>query len=96
MSIPAEVMGLGGLITVKIVKKLKKLEGKPIVGEWDSDTRTIELLERSDRLMISTLRHELFHAALDDSGVCNFLSETLQETLCDLSATAREVEGLLS
>lgn len=90
--IPKTVMGLGGPISIKKVKKMPKVDGKKCVGTWDRDERTIELVDRKVKLMKRTLYHELFHAAVDDSGLGNLLSPAAEEAFCDMVAMARMVE----
>jgi Zn-dependent peptidase ImmA (M78 family) len=89
MKIPKKVMGLGGMITVKRIPKLK-FKGEKVAGLWRSYERTIEINSSLPvREQRHTLYHELTHAALDDSGLHYTMSKDSQEVLCDLMATSR-------
>ena len=82
-------MAPGGPITVTVVAKLQDA-GVDCWGMWRLDERTITIeRHRSRKHMWSTLFHELTHAALDDSGLSNMLTDQQQEMLCDALATAR-------
>lgn len=57
---------------------------------FDLAARTIEVATTATkRHQWRTLYHELAHAALDDSGVSQGMSEAMQETICEAMATAR-------
>lgn len=87
--LPKKVQGLGGLIEVRVVPKLK-LKGVKVAGLWYAYRRLIEVSAALPvREQWHTLYHELTHAMLDDSGLHNTLSKESQEVLCDLTATAR-------
>lgn len=89
MQIPNKVMGLGGLIDVKVVEELELIEDKEADAAWDVNNRVIELVQRQPNTMQHRYYHELVHAAIDDSGIGNLLTSKLEEALCDLIATAR-------
>ena len=87
---PVEVMGLGGPITVEIADKLTDEDGGHCWGLWMAPQRLVKIERHTSRdHMWATLYHELIHAALDDSGLSNMLTEPQQEALCDALATAR-------
>jgi Zn-dependent peptidase ImmA (M78 family) len=87
--LPATVMAPGGPITVTVVAKLQDA-GEDLWGVWKLDERAILIQRhRNKKHMWSTLYHELVHAALDDSGLSNMLTDQQQEMLCDAMATAR-------
>ena len=95
MNIPKRVMGLGGEIRVKIIKKPRH-QKKVVSGLWIPEQRTI-LINKDDtpRERYLTYLHELTHAALYDSGQHNLLTHDGNEAICDLVATMRlREEGL--
>ncbi len=97
-AIPTRVEGAGGPITVKRVKRARSDDGKACWGTWDASKREIEIDRSPSReYQLHTLFHELTHAALDDAGIANLLSDAGQEAVCDAMATARmrELRGTL-
>lgn len=88
--IPKTVAMPGGDVTVVFKPHLKHGDGTECWGLWDISTRTIELLSTAPkRHQWRVLFHELTHAALDDSGISQGLTEQLEESLCEAVATAR-------
>jgi len=88
--LPKSVMGLSGAITVEVVDSLKDDDGTPCWGLWSQIGRLVRIERSTDkRHEWAVLYHELIHAALDDSGVCNLLSDPHVEALCDAIAAAR-------
>jgi hypothetical protein len=88
--LPALVMGMGGPITVELCDKLVDEDGAHCLGLWIFRERRIKLERHKDRAQVwATFYHELVHAALDDSGLSNLLTEPQQEALCDALANAR-------
>ena len=88
--LPTRVMGAGGPIKIRQLKKLKHKDGTICWGTWDDSTRTIRIdgtapPEHRWRVYF----HEWTHAAIDDSGIGNLLADGAIETLCDAVATAR-------
>jgi hypothetical protein len=82
-------MAPGGPIAVTVVAKLHE-GGVECWGVWMLEDREIKIQRHRSRAhMWNTLYHELTHAALDDSGLSNMLTEQQQEMLCDAIATAR-------
>ena len=96
--IPKRIMGAGGPITVRMVKRAKGNNGEACWGTWEPSTRIIRL-ERgcNPAHKYRTLYHELMHATIDDAGLCHLLTAEGQETLCDAAATSRveELRGSL-
>jgi Zn-dependent peptidase ImmA (M78 family) len=89
-ALPKSVTGLGGAITVEVVESLKDDDGTPCWGLWNQIGRRVRVERSADkRHEWAVLYHELVHAALDDSGVSNLLSEPHVEALCDAIASAR-------
>lgn len=88
-ALPTTVMGLGGPITVDVADKLTDEDGAHCWGLWLATTRVVRIEKQDRRHMWATLYHELVHAALDDSGLSNLLTEPQQEGICDAIATAR-------
>lgn len=87
---PALVMGLGGPIAVEVVDRLTDEDGGHCWGIWHPPQRKVRIEKNPSRdHMWATLYHELTHAALDDSGLANLLTEPQQEAICDAFATAR-------
>jgi Zn-dependent peptidase ImmA (M78 family) len=81
-------MGAGGMINVKVLRKVL-VEGVECSGSWQASTRSVELASKDPpSYQWRTLFHELTHAAMDDSGVSNFLNKEGEEALCDAMATA--------
>jgi Zn-dependent peptidase ImmA (M78 family) len=89
-ALPATVEGSGGTITVLLKPTLRHADGTECWGMWDSANRTIEIATAAARRhQWRTLYHELTHAALDDSGISQGMTDAMQETLCEALATAR-------
>lgn len=85
--LPKVANGMAGPIKVVLVKGLK-LKGQRLHGSWTAHKRTIKLnAKNSVWQMQHTYWHELTHAALDDSGQWNLLTEAGMEALCDLVAS---------
>jgi Zn-dependent peptidase ImmA (M78 family) len=88
--LPATVEAPGGTITIILRPTLRHNDGTECWGMWDAANRTIELATSgAKRHQWRTLYHELCHAALDDSGISQGMTEAMQETLCEALATAR-------
>jgi hypothetical protein len=97
--LPRTVMGAGGPITVRLIKRVKGDAGEDCYGTWEPSTRTIRI-ERSCRPAHRwrIYWHEWCHSAIDDAGLCHLLTPDAQETLADCIATSRMAElraGLL-
>lgn len=92
MKIPSRVMGVLGPIDIVIVPESEWHRNKKYVGEWEPRSRTISLLDQTKAQMVHTYFHELQHAAMDDCGLSNLLTEKMEEALCDLAGTARSRE----
>lgn len=91
--IPTSVQGLGGPITVKLVRAPLDEEGEELWGSFTVSTRVIEIESNaSSEFRWHILGHELCHAALLDSGLGNTISDAGQEALCDTFGTARVQE----
>jgi Zn-dependent peptidase ImmA (M78 family) len=89
---PKKVLGLAGPITVRF-KGNPTVKGEVVAGYWRTASRLIVVSSSIEpRQQVHTYFHELVHAALDDSGQCNLLTDEGQEALCDLIATARLLE----
>ena len=88
--IPKTVVTIQGTVPVMLVAGLKDEDGEEAWGLWCRRHRTIEIeLTLPPPMQWSAYFHELMHAALDDSGLANLLTDTQQEALCDASASAR-------
>ena len=89
-ALPRTVMGLSGPITVQIVDRLHDDDGTHCWGLWQQVGRRVQVERSTDKAhQWNVLFHELVHAALDDSGVANLLTEPHVEALCDAIASAR-------
>jgi Zn-dependent peptidase ImmA (M78 family) len=89
-ALPATVEAPGGTITVILKPTLRHPDGSECWGMFDLANRTIEIATTATkRHQWRTLFHELCHAALDDSGISQGMTEAMQETLCECIATAR-------
>jgi hypothetical protein len=89
-NLPTTVEAPGGTIAVVLKPTLRHADGTDCWGMWDAANRTIELATTAaKRHQWRTLYHELCHAALDDSGISQGMTEAMQETLCEALATAR-------
>ena len=89
-ALPTTVEAPGGTITVILKPTLRHGDGTECWGMWDLAARTIEIATTgTKRHQWRTLFHELCHAALDDSGISQGMTEAMQETLCECIATAR-------
>jgi hypothetical protein len=89
-ALPATVEAPGGTISVILKPTLRHGDGTECWGMWDLAARTIEIATTgTKRHQWRTLFHELTHAALDDSGISQGMTEAMQETLCECMATAR-------
>ncbi len=88
--IPKTVEAAGGVIVVTFKPVLKHGDGSDCWGMWDPSLRTIELLSAAPkRHQWRVLYHELTHAALDDSGLSQGMTDAMQESFCEAMATAR-------
>jgi len=88
--IPRTIEAPGGPLAIVLRPALKHADGTECWGLWDPSTRTIELLiSAPKRHQWRTLFHELTHAALDDSGLSQGMTDAMQESLCEALATAR-------
>lgn len=92
-SLPREVQGAGGTITVHLVDRITADgvdEDHDVLGVFRAVTRRIEILRalRGDQRWL-VFYHELAHAALWDSGAANALPHPAEEIVCDAIATAR-------
>lgn len=88
--LPSSVMAPGGRITIEVHDKLTDEDGGHCWGLWLAPARVIRVEKQPSRAhMWATLYHDLVHAALDDSGLANLLTEAQQEGICDAIATAR-------
>ena len=88
--LPATVEAPGGTITVILKPTLRHPDGSECWGMFDLANRTIEIATTaSKRHQWRTYYHELCHAALDDSGISQGMTEAMQETLCECLASAR-------
>ena len=90
-ALPATVEAPGGTITVLLRPTLRHADGTDCWGLWDASNRTIEIATATavKRHQWRTLFHELTHAALDDAGISQGMTDAMQETLCEAMATAR-------
>lgn len=89
-ALPKSVRGLSGPIAVELVDALKDEDGGHCWGLWLTVGRRIRVERSTDkRHEWSVLYHELTHAALDDSGLSNLLTDAQQEALCDALSSAR-------
>ncbi len=89
-ALPATVEAPGGTVAVLLKPALRHADGTECWGMWDAANRTIEIASTAARRhQWRTLFHELTHAALDDSGISQGMSDAMQETLCEALATAR-------
>ena len=85
--IPKRVEGMGGPITVKLVRRVR-VEGVACWGSWHSDKRAVSLDCGAPREhQWRTFFHELTHSALDDSGLGAQLSEAGNEAICEAMAS---------
>jgi hypothetical protein len=88
--LPKQVMGMAGPIAVEVCDKLTDEDGSHCLGLWIFRERRIKLERHANMQQVwATFYHELVHAALDDSGLSNLLTEPQQEALCDALANAR-------
>lgn len=88
--LPKEVQTPGGVVVVKRVPPIKLPTSVEAWGTWEPYARTIEIDQSPPmRHQWKVLFHELTHVALDDSGLCNGMTEEMQEAVCDAVATAR-------
>jgi len=89
-ALPATVEAPGGTITIILKPTLRHPDGTECWGMFDLANRTIEIATAATkRHQWRTLYHELCHAALDDSGISQGMTDPMQETLCECIATAR-------
>lgn len=89
-ALPATVEAPGGTITVILKPTLRHPDGTECWGMFDLANRTIEIATTaSKRHQWRTLFHELTHAALDDSGISQGMTDAMQETICEALTTAR-------
>lgn len=89
-AIPHTVQGMGGPITVKLVRGPVDEDGEELWGSFEAEIRTIEIeVEAAREFQWHILGHELCHATLFDSGLINTLSDAGQEALCDAFGSAR-------
>lgn len=89
-ALPRTVQGMGGPITVNLVRGPVDEDGEELWGSFEAETRTIEIeAEASREFQWHILGHELCHATLFDSGLINTLSDAGQEALCDAFGSAR-------
>jgi hypothetical protein len=89
-ALPTTVEAPGGTITVILKPTLRHPDGTECWGMFDLANRTIEIATAAPkRHQWRTLYHEWCHAALDDSGISQGMTEAMQETLCECIATAR-------
>lgn len=85
--VPRRVEGLGGSITVKLVRRIS-VGGELCWGSWDDSTRTICLDSGAHRRhQWTTLFHELTHSGLDDAGLSEQLSDPGNEAICRAMAS---------
>lgn len=87
--IPTRVQGAGGPILVRMVKRPTGDAGEECWGTWCEETRTVRL-ERgaAPQHRWKTLVHELVHAAVDDTGLHELLTEDGEEALCKAISSA--------
>ena len=86
-TIPARVEGMGGPITVRLVKRVR-VRGQACWGSWDDSTRTICLESGAPRRhQWTTFFHELTHSGLDDAGLTDLLSDHGNEAICRAMAS---------
>ena len=91
--IPAEVMGILGPITVRLVEQALDDEGQTSQGTWRSNTRTIEItITGHPANDWWTLYHELAHSYLDDLRIT--LPAGKEERVCDAVGVGRLHEML--
>jgi Zn-dependent peptidase ImmA (M78 family) len=89
-SLPTTIEAPGGTIAIILKPTLRHPDGTECWGMFDLANRTIEIATTATkRHQWRTLYHELAHAALDDSGISQGMTDTMQETLCECIATAR-------
>lgn len=89
-AIPKTLAMPGGEVVIVFRAALKHPDGSECWGLWDISTRTIELLATAPkRHQWRVLFHELAHAALDDSGLSQGMTEAMEESLCEAIASAR-------
>jgi Zn-dependent peptidase ImmA (M78 family) len=89
--LPKTVEAPGGTITILFKPTLRHPDGTECWGLFDIANRTIEIATATAtrRHQWWTLFHELTHAALDDSGISQGMTDVMQETICEALATAR-------
>lgn len=92
-AIPKRIMGAGGPITVRLVKRPRGDDGSDAWGTWQPDTRTIRI-ERGAPIAHKwrVLYHEIVHSALHDAGLTQLLTDDAEEALCEAISSARIVE----
>lgn len=89
-ALPTTAEAPGGTIAVICKPTLRHADGTECWGMWDAANRTIEIASSAARRhQWRTFYHELTHAALDDSGISQGMTDAMQETLCEALATAR-------
>lgn len=89
-ALPATVEAPGGTIAVILKPTLRHPDGTECWGMFDLANRTIEIATTAPkRHQWRTLYHELCHAALDDAGISQGMTDAMQETLCECMASAR-------
>jgi Zn-dependent peptidase ImmA (M78 family) len=83
--LPKTVEAPGGTITILFKPTLRHPDGTECWGLFDSANRTIEIATATAtrRHQWRTLFHELTHAALDDSGISQGMTDVMQETICE-------------
>ena len=87
--LPKRVMMPGGWVSVRWKRHLKA-GGVRCAGTYEWDRRRLSLDPALPPAAAwHTYYHELFHAALHDSGTHGRYKGKVRETLCDLAATAR-------
>lgn len=77
--IPNSVNVLGYEIRVIACDKLFHADGSELMGQYNSDSRTIEIVRHAN--WRSVLLHEIFHMILDFTGANTGLSEEGEERI---------------
>jgi hypothetical protein len=92
-AIPSSVHGVGGLIRVRFATRKVGNPGEPAWGSWTPSKRLICIDRRAEpRYRWRVYFHEVHHAALDDSGLSELITERMEEALCEAYASARMCE----
>lgn len=83
-TLPTDVMGTAGPISVGRTPTVRDKDGQDLLGEWTPATRHIVVVSTATRRVAwLTFWHEMVHSWLEDSGVAYVLTQDQQEAICE-------------